>query len=635
MSLIKQLWIAIALVMSLAFGGSLLVSTLGARHYLAQQLYVKNVDNATSLALSLSQMPKDPVTVELLIAAQFDAGHYRMIRLTDPAGAVIVERANGGGALGAPEWFAALVPVSAAAGVAQVQDGWNQYGTLTLESHSRYAYESLWRATLQLLGWFLGAAVLTGVLGTVLLRHITRPLGRVVAQAEAIGGRRFVTTDEPSTTEFRSVVRAMNTLSARVRGMLAEESQRLEQLRRQNQHDELTGLLGRRQFLNQLDAALSRDDAAAGGTLVIVRVGELAALNLALGRPRTDALLCELAALLQAHIDAQPDWEGARLNGSDFALLACGSSATAAVVAPLRAALDALAERWHDCALLRLPMGATRYRNGEARTQVLARADGALAGAEQAGDRAVQINDDAAPAHADLAEWRSSLEEALRDDGVSLALYPALNAAGALLHHEAPMRLRLDGGWQNAGYFMPWAARLGLTSRLDAAVVRAALARIASTGEALGINLSVDSLRDAAFRSELFATLQGQPAAARQLWIELPEHGVLRNLAEFRALCVALRPLGCRLGIEHVGRGFSRIGDLHELGLDYLKLDASMVRDIDQDGGNQNFVRGLCVVAHAIGLTVIAEGVCNAAERRTLAELGLDGFTGPGIRVAE
>ena len=84
MSLIKQLWLAIAVVMSMSLGGSLVVSTQSARHYLEQQLQVKNLDNATSLALSLSQMPKDPVTVELQVAAQFDAGHYRVIRLTSP-----------------------------------------------------------------------------------------------------------------------------------------------------------------------------------------------------------------------------------------------------------------------------------------------------------------------------------------------------------------------------------------------------------------------------------------------------------------------------------------------------------------------------------------------------------------------
>ena len=82
MSLIKQLWIAIALVMTVAFGGSLVVSVLSARHYLEQQLQVKNIDNATALALSLTQMEKDPVTMELQVAAQFDAGNsFKVLRV--------------------------------------------------------------------------------------------------------------------------------------------------------------------------------------------------------------------------------------------------------------------------------------------------------------------------------------------------------------------------------------------------------------------------------------------------------------------------------------------------------------------------------------------------------------------------
>ncbi|HNC69022.1 MAG TPA: LapD/MoxY N-terminal periplasmic domain-containing protein, partial [Pseudomonadales bacterium] len=59
MSLIKQLWLAIALVAIVAFSGSLLVSSLSARAYLQEQLLLKNVDTATSLASTLSQMPKD------------------------------------------------------------------------------------------------------------------------------------------------------------------------------------------------------------------------------------------------------------------------------------------------------------------------------------------------------------------------------------------------------------------------------------------------------------------------------------------------------------------------------------------------------------------------------------------------
>ena len=633
MSLIRQLWIAIIIVMSLAFGGSLVVSTLSARHYLEQQLYVKNVDNATSLALSLSQMPKDDVTVELQVAAQFDAGHYRLIRLTAPSGDIIVERAYDGGLTGAPEWFARLIPIDARAGIAQVQDGWHQYGTLTLESHSRYAYESLWTGTLQLLLWFFIGATLTGLLGTVLLKRITRPLDRVVEQAEAIGGRRFVTTDEPRTTEFRSVVRAMNLLSERVRAMLAEESQRLEKLRQQAQHDDLTGLLDRRQFMNLVDAALTRDDATTGGTLAMTRLGSLGALNQQLGRTDTDRLLCDIAAGFAAVAETHAGWEAGRLNATDFALLAVGDDDADQVAQLLARQLDAVHDHWRERTSLALPIGAAAYMANEDRAILLARADAALAAAELAGERAIHIARPKGyrPLHTDLHDWRRTILGAIDEHGIRLAAYPVVDSAGRLLHREAPMRLFIDGTWQSAGYFMPQAARLGLLPELDRAVLETAIAQVDREQRELGINLSVESLRDAGFRGSLFEQLQAHPEAANRLWIELPEYDVVRNLGEFRALCLALKPLGCRIGIEHVGRHFSRIGELHELGLDYVKTDASLTRGIESNGGNQNFLRGLCTVTHAIGLIVIAEGVCSDSERETLIGLGVDAFTGPGV----
>ena len=102
-------------------------------------------------------------------------------------------------------------------------------------------------------------------------------------------------------------------------------------------------------------------------------------------------------------------------------------------------------------------------------------------------------------------------------------------------------------------------------------------------------------------------------------------------MPSFLAFSLALRPLGCRLGIEHFGRQFSQIGRLHDIGLDYLKVDGSFIRNIHGDNGNQAFLKGLCNIAHGIGLTVIAEGVNNAEELATLPALGFDGATGPAV----
>ena len=92
MSLYKQLWLAIVFLLTLVLCVSVTLSSVSAKRYLEQQLAIKNSDNATALAISLTQQNADPVLMELTLAAQFDTGFYELIRLTGPDGAVILER---------------------------------------------------------------------------------------------------------------------------------------------------------------------------------------------------------------------------------------------------------------------------------------------------------------------------------------------------------------------------------------------------------------------------------------------------------------------------------------------------------------------------------------------------------------
>ncbi len=71
---------------------------------------------------------------------------------------------------------------------------------------------------------------------------------------------------------------------------------------------------------------------------------------------------------------------------------------------------------------------------------------------------------------------------------------------------------------------------------------------------------------------------------------------------------------------------------MHDVGLDYLKVDPTFVRDIDENSANQTLLRTLCTVGHSIGVIVIGEGVRTEAELEALKEVGADGATGPGIK---
>ncbi len=635
MTLTRQLWLAVVAIMTLAFGISFLVSAWSAKNYLEDQLRLKNVDNANSLALSMSQIDKDPVVIELLIAAQFDIGHYQQIKLTSPSGKVMVERVSDAATDTVPAWFVNLIPLTTEPGIAQVQDKWRQYGTLSVISSNRFAYEALWRGNLRLLGWFLVSALLCGIVGTLILRAITRPLGEVVKQAEAIGARRFITLEEPRTREFRSVVRAMNALSGQVRHMLEEESGRLEHLRRAAQHDALTGVLNREHFLNKMEYALEGVNAAPAGGLFIMRLPDLIQLNKQLGRETTDTLLKRMAIALKESCVDEACLVG-RLNGADFAVLAPNVDSVEKLAHEMSARTLLSINEPSAASEYTVLLGAAVYHHGEALSQVLTRADMALGRAEQEGGSAVELDSPQVewqPAASLLSTWQVLIETALNTHRVQFATYPVLDSKGALIHYEAPARMQVveSSVWMSAHEFMPWASRLGLTERIDEAVFQHALHWLESNSDPVCINVSAQTVCDSTLTMRYYHALKRSPPLAQKLWIDIPEFVAYRHAREFRAFCDTLKPLGCKIGLEHVGNQIGHMGELYDVGLDYLKIDSVIIRDIDQNLGNQTFLRGLCTIAHAMGMMSIAEGVLNQQEAVCLKGLGFKGMTGPGI----
>ncbi|AGA32273.1 GGDEF and EAL domain protein [Thioalkalivibrio nitratireducens DSM 14787] len=614
---------------------SVAVSTVSARNYLAQQLHVKNVDNAASLALSLTQLPKDEATVELALAAQFDTGHYRLIRITNPRGEVMQERTNFVDPEGVPGWFVHLMAFDIEPGVAQITDGWSQFGALTVESQTSYAYESLWDGTRQLALIFAGGAILIGLLGTLLLRRTVRPLDAVVHQAEAIGNRRFITVAEPATLEFRRVVVAMNALSDRVRAMLEQEARRLERFQRDAHIDKVTGLLCRDPFLQTLDTTLQGDDENAAGSLALIRINGLADLNVAYGRKAIDGLLAEMGAALNAIVGQQSGWGASRLNGSDFAVLAPRSMEPHRVATDVQQALREVLERHSMDTGITLPCAATVFTHGATVSGLLTRLDGALQAADRQGDSAINVaragDADTTPIHEQLERWRSILADSFAERAFSLATFPVVDLQDRLIHLEAPVRLRWEGEMLAAGHFLPWIHRLEMSSELDRRVVDLALSLIGEQGRPVGINLSVDALIDPDFPSWLGHRCAAAPDAARQLWLELPEAMAFRHLDAFAHLSREAKAFGCRMGIEHFGHQVSEIGRLHDIGLDYLKADGSFVRSVEKNPANQTLLRTLCTIGHSIGVIVIAEGVRTEEERQALEALGIDGVTGPGV----
>ncbi|WP_434986256.1 EAL domain-containing protein [Vreelandella zhaodongensis] len=634
MSLIKQLWLAIITLLLLSFIGSLAISITSSRDYIEQEVRIKNEDNATALALSMSQLDKDMVTLELLISAQFDTGYYRRIVLRDAEGDALIERVSSEYRGNVPAWFRNIVQFDVPTGIATIQDGWRQFGTLELESQHSFAYASLWRSMLGLTGWFLLAGAISLGIATLVVRGIKHPLVRMVTQAKDISARRFTTIKEPRTLELREVAQAMNILSANVRQMLSQESQKLDELRRHLQHDRVTGALNRDVFMGRLASLLGSDDARATGVMVMVSVPALEELNEQLGHQTTDQLLSELVKQLSQLAPSSEESLVGRLNGSDFMLMLPLVENSKILVDRLYQSLEVVAGL-APSTNIRLPTALVAYTPQDVRSELLATLDDALAEAESASSNIMVVarEREQTSLFNSHIEWRSALKAAITQ-GPQLAYFPVIDADKHILHYECPARLKLANHWQTAGMFIPWVSRFHLEPGLDIAVVKKALEQLAAhPTHSLGINISIASITNAQFVNELRALLEKQPQLAKQLCFEVPATLDTHAIGSLRGLCTALRPLECQFGIEHVGAEFTKLADLHDIGLAYLKIDSSLICGIQASHEQQTIVRGMSTLCHSLGIQVIAEGVTEQAELDTLFQVGVDGATGPGVRV--
>jgi diguanylate cyclase (GGDEF)-like protein len=645
MSLSRQLWLAVTLVTLINFIGSFGVSMFSIRSYIEQQLHQKNIDSATSLALAISQLSKDPITVGLQISALFDTGQYEAISITAPDGSIIDERIQAPVAAGVPDWFMDLLPIDVEAGRAQATDNGMHFGVIKVASQSRLGYSTLWDQAGTLMIWYLVAGALAGLIGVLIVHSIKKPLVTMADQAEAITNRHFLTISEPRIPELRSIARATNDLIRQLHNRKLEESSRLADLNERMNLDPVTGLANREYFMVRLREMIENHaharDGAQAGVLFLIRLEKLEQINQKLGRIETDKLLGNVGSLL-SHIGETSDGESsgllaARMNGSDFMLMVPGSDDTKAIadriVSKLTALLSPIGAVGNEIANI-CHIGAVRYRRGDELRKLLASADAALAAAEGTGRTPVQAPAvQGSPAAANIGDWRHIFNDAFSEDRFKLALYPVVGRTGGLLHQEVAVRMQAqhNGGWLDAADFIAIAVRLNLTGMLDLTVIRHALDHLHSSPGDLAINLSIETVADWGFRNKLGELLRRHPDLCPRIWLEVTEYDAFRKFEAFQGFCDTFKEIGCHIGVDHVCHSAGELEKLAALGLDYFKVDASLVHRINQNRENQRRLKELCGMAQRTGIILIACGVQTEAEQKALVKLGFDGLTGAGI----
>lgn len=630
MSLIRQVWFLVVGVVLASLLGSVAISAGSMRSLLQTQLQLKNSDNASALALAMSQQGGDAELMALLVSAQFDTGYYQSLRWRRADGSTAFERTAAGRASVAPAWFVALTPIEVQPGQAKVSNGWNAIGSVEVQSQSAYAYDELWRATVRTAALLAGVGLLAGLVAWWALARIRRPLDNAVAQAEALVHGSYTQVDESKVPELARLARAMNGMVARVRQMFEAQSEQLEVLRVQAHCDVLTGMSHRKHFLAELESALTRDEGPTRGGLLLLRLRDLSGLNQRLGRVAVDQMLVAVAHAVRVYPERVNGCLAGRLNGADFALWLPAPDVAAdtaeALAEALRASLPAFG------AGVQVALGAVELPRERPMSDWFGAADAALARAESRGGFAVEAEappaDESTPGE---GAWRAQIAEALQQRRSRLIEFPVLDRQGQVLHLECPLQLRLqaEGGFESAARWLPLAVRSRLTAEVDLQAAMLALEAIAHDGRPRCVNVAPASLLDGGFVARLRELVFQSPQAARKLGLELAESAAIQHFDLLQEMGRQLRPLGVKLGLEHAGAGLAQVERLYQAGLDYVKLDAAVVVGVSGDAARAAFVRGLLIMLRSLALKVYAEGLVDGLDVQALWDCELDGVTGP------
>ncbi len=630
MTLGKQLWLVISLLLVTAFAGSFIFSSLSTRNYVEEQLALKNRDTANALALTISHYEKEEALVATFLATQFDMGHFRYIALTPVSGEPFVfeaddQPANGG----SPEWFKRLLPLTSHKATARVMDGWREYGVLTVASDRESAYQLLWSNVQKTLMWLLTLIALVAIAARYLVRTITKPLNGVVEQAEAIGRQQFIEAKEPDTDELRRVVQAMNRLSQTIKSLLASERQHVEALRSSLQTDDLTGLANRKVFMQSLEDRLNEGAAEQEHGLLMLRILGLADINQRFGRKQTDQLLQDLANVLREvneNTDSHDKALPARLNGSDFVVLFSSKPDFKALLSTISESLKRITSFSPD--QLPIVMAAEHLRGDAQRAQVMIQADSLLAQAEVDWPKRPWLlaTDSPKTDARSVDQWRDLLTHALDNQEVALDASVIRDTNGHLVSNDLTISLCNGEERLNAAQFRPWARRFGLESDVDRQLLTLALSELAdNTGRHASVRLSREAISDVNVLSAVSEQLQQAPDQVRHLTLAIKESAALAEPERFASFTRVVSELGARVALVDASAAFLSSDLLPSLGLDYLHLDDSLTAELAANSQEALFLQRICSVAHSVGMRVYIDGVSDE-QKHQAKQCGVDGF---------
>ena len=639
MSLVNQLIAAIFAVLIGLVSGTLFIMSESSRSMLQNQLESHAQDSATHLGLYLApyMADSDRATIETAVNAIFDSGFYQRIIVTNSDEEVLFKKEESVTlAEPVPEWFQSMVKVTPPSMFREISHQWQPVGKIYVQSSAGYAYEKLWKGAQDSIILFICLSIVCLLAISSLIRYLLKPLHKVEAQALALSKNEYIEQEKlPGTRELSRVVQAMNRMVRQVKNMFEEQAGNIEELRRNAYQDSLTGLSNQRATLTQLAERLDYRQDFGRGTLLNIHLLNLQEINQQIGVDKTNNLIKHLAASLNDIAQSAGSAILGRTTGADFLLLT-NQTDTDQLQRQLshldvesRKLLSQLSDQEHTTPIICI--GSSECNFGSNSSQLISEARLATSDAEKEQLLWKQFEQESQTSSSpQTSDWAQHIVQAVNERKIFLQVQSVLSTTAEQqpLQDEILARI-LDQNNQPApaGEFINVVKELGLIADMDRAVIDLAFTHASSNTAPLTLNLSLEAMASDAFHTWLKSKLDTLSSTANILF-EIDETSVLNDIERTRNFRTMLKNKGIGFGVDHFGVHPSGFAYLYGIQPDYIKIDGSLVRDIEESAEDRFFVSSLVSVAHSLDIHAYAEHVERESQLQLLLSIGIDGTQG-------
>ncbi|QBL09157.1 GGDEF domain-containing protein [Rheinheimera sp. D18] len=438
--------------------------------------------------------------------------------------------------------------------------------------------------------------------------------------------------------EFSEINTALQKLANYTRSQYNEMASNANQIAEEAYKDSVTGLPNRNRFVQYYEDTIRNNESNDFGVFAITRCTELQTLNQTRGFQEGDGYIREIAELIKKLCGGYKDHRVYRLNSSDFGILLPRITPKEAENFALQ--LQSRFNEYQKSSELDSVAytGLVCYESGKALGELLAIADTSISLAQTKQPNAWHLQKESsglemASGGYGNQNWRNVIDDVLTNNRISLLaqlIQPSSRSAKA--YSEILVRFKTqEGQILPTASFLAMAEKLDRIVAVDRLIIETALTTIKNKNlqdQYFGINLSARCVHDDQFIIWLERRLLKDAHIAAKLVFEVTEFGMQQNLKTSKRFIDMAHRAGSRVTVEKFGVGITSFKFFRDLKPDYVKMDGSYTRHINEDKNNQYFMRLMIDLAHRIGVGVFAESVETQEEKHMLESLFIDGNQG-------